>query len=163
EGQELIGIENLAHGAQTTVEVSGAGGVASFSTAVSWKPEVDISTGLGGPLVAGQSVSVHSALCEATKVGLEPVRPCEDIPAPAIQQPFVGATSVTVTSAIAGARVLVYDNTGMEIGDSSGAEIALSRALVPGDMLTVVQKVGDCISSNGYRVTVMCINSEQGC
>ena len=162
-GQELIGIENLAHGAQTSVEVSGAGVVAGFSTAVSWNSEVDIASGLGGPLSVGQTVSVVSSLCEATKIGSQSVQPCDEIPAPAIQQPFVGATSVTVTDSIAGARILVYDNAGVEIGDSSGSVIALSRTLVAGDVLTVVQKVGECISANGYRVTVMCLNSDQGC
>lgn len=163
EGQVLIGIENLAHGAQTNVEVSGAGQVATFSTAISWQNEVDIASGLGEPLQSGDTVSIQSTLCEATKIGIEPVQPCDDIPAPGIQQPFVGDTTITVTVAIAGARILVFDNNGYEIGDSSGAVIALSRAIVAGDVLTVVQKVGDCISKEGYRVTALCINNEQGC
>jgi len=162
-GQELIGIENLAHGARTTVDVSGVGTVASFSTAVDWKPEVNIASGLGGPLIEGQTVSVVSSLCQATKIGFNSVQRCNDIPAPRIEQPFVGATSVTVTDAIAGARILVHDNNGIEIGDSSGAVIALSRAIVVGDVLTIVQKVGDCISKTGFQVTAMCLNTEQGC
>jgi hypothetical protein len=164
EGQELVGVTNLANGALTRVaEGSGAGAV-DFSTAIDWQSNLDIASAVGGPLSAGQALVVESMLCaSAPTIKTEGARSCQEIPAPAIQQPFVGQNSVTVTSAVPGARILVFDGALNEIGDGSGSLIRLSRAVVPGDILTVLQQVGKCTSSTAYQVRALCTSTEQGC
>lgn len=162
-GQELVHISNLAHGALTRVEVGGTGAATLFATAVSWNPEVDIATPHGGPLSAGQNLVVTSELCNKVEVKFPDAERCDGIPAPVIAPPFVGNSHVNVLDAIPGARILVFDAGGAEIGDGSGVIVVLNRAIVAGDVLTVVQKVGDCISTNGYRVTALCTTPDQGC
>jgi hypothetical protein len=164
QGQELVTVTNLLNGAQTKVtEGSGAGSV-SFSTAVDWMPNIDIAAAIGGPLASGQALTVESKLCaSAPRIKTAGAKSCEEIPAPAIQQPFVGQSAVTVTAAIPGARILVYDQALDEIGDGSGGLVPLSRSLVAGDVLLVVQRVGQCTSANAYQVAVLCTSTKQDC
>ena len=163
-GQEMVTVTNLLNGALTTVaEGSGAGSV-TFSTAVDWMPNVNIAAAIGGPIGPGQALTVQSKLCTmAPRIKTEGVKPCDQIPAPVIQQPFVGQNSVTVTDAIPGARILVYDQALDEIGDASGGLVPLNRTLVAGDILTVLQQVGQCTSANGYQVAALCTTTKQGC
>ena len=63
------------------------------------------------------------------------MKSCEQVPAPVIQQPFVGQDTVTVTDAIPGARILVYDQALDEIGDGAGELVPLDQALVANDIL----------------------------
>ena len=155
-GQQLIGLYNLPNGALTVVSESAAGDIATFSTAVDWNPEVDIASGLGHPLQAGEQLAVVSELCDAAKVSFPQARPCKSLPAPVIAQPLVGDTAVHVTSAVPGAQILVYDASLDEIGDGSGALVGLTRAVVNGDILTVIQKLGECTSANAYQVAAVC-------
>ena len=161
-GQQVVNLSSLANGALTTLSESGAGDLAVFSTAVDWQPEVDVATGLGGPLQAGHQLSVVSMLCEDTKVSFPEARPCEKLGAPRIATPLVGQTFVTVTDAVPGARILVYDAALNKIGDGSGVQVGLTRPVVLGDILTVIQKVGDCTSANAYQTGVVCA-SEESC
>lgn len=164
QGQELVNVTNLLNGALTEVaEGSGAGAV-KFSTAVDWMPNVDIASAIGGPLTAGQSLVVESKLCTAAPIlKTEGAKSCQEIPAPTIQQPFVGQSIVTVTDAVPGARILIYDQSLNEIGDGAGSIIALTRSLVQGDILTVVQQVGECTSATAYQVAVLCTSTKEGC
>lgn len=159
-GQPYLHIENMPEGART--EVSGPGGLLlTFSTAVTWNPEVDVATGLGRLVEPGDSFTIVSQLCEEVKVETDRARPCEALPAPMIAQPFAGDTSVTVTSFVPGARILVFDAGSNEIGDASGTEVGLVRALVAGDVLTVVQRLEDCVSREGYRIAAVCASEEK--
>lgn len=162
EGQQVVNLSNLANGALTTVSESSAGDLSVFSTAVDWKPEVDVATGLGRPILAGDQLSVVSTLCEDAKVSIPEARPCEQLDAPRIATPLVGQIFVTVTDAVPGARILVYDAALNEIGDGSGAQVGLTRAIVLGDILTVIQKLGRCTSSSAYQTGVVC-TSKQTC
>lgn len=155
-GQEIIGLFNLPNGALTTVFETAVGQLTQFSTAVNWHPEVDIATGLGHPLQPGEEISVTSELCEATKVTFPEARPCERLDAPKIAQPFVGDTSVIVTEAVPGAQVIVFDAALSDIGDGAGSPIGLTRALVVGDVLTVIQKLGQCTSGSAYQISAIC-------
>lgn len=155
-GQELINLSSLANGALTTVSESSAGQIVQFATAVDWKPEVDIASGLGHPLQAGEQIAVVSELCDKTKVSFPEARPCERLEAPRIAQPFVGDSHVIVTAAVPGAKIVVYDAALNEIGDGSGSPIGLTRALVAGDVLIVVQKLGRCTSTSAYQISVIC-------
>ena len=161
EGQELIGLSNLPHGARTEVSVSG--GTTAFSTAVTWESEVNVAAANGGPLSAGQSLGVVSSLCDDVKIDIPEVRGCERLPAPTIAPPFVGNSYVDVLSSVPSARVIVFDASNTEIGDGSGAQVALSRAIVPGDVLTVIQRLENCVSSTGYQISALCTSEDQGC
>jgi hypothetical protein len=160
DGQQVVNLSNLANGALTTVSEGSVGNLSVFSTAVSWQPEVDVATGLGRPLKAGDHLSVISTLCEDAKVSIPETRPCERLDAPRIATPLVGQTFVSVTQAVPGARILVYDAALQEIGDGSGAKVGLTRAIVLGDILTVIQKLGRCTSSSAYQTGVVCASKE---
>jgi hypothetical protein len=159
-GQPLLHVENLAEGALTEVGENNAGQLASFSTAVTWEPEVDVASGLGRNIVAGDTFLIASTLCEGTKVETDPTRPCEELPAPRIAQPIVGDTTVTVTDYVPGAQIQIYDADGNEIADGSGNEVGLTRPIKAGDVLTVVQRLGECVSREAYRITAICLDPE---
>lgn len=164
QGQELVTVTDLLNGALTSISEAAVGHLLDFSTAVSWKPNIDIESRLGRPLQSSDVLIVESRLCQAgRRLTVRGASPCEELPAPRIQQPFVGQNHVIVTQAVPGARILVFDQTPKEIGDGSGTVIPLSRTLQAGDVLTVLQQVGRCTSKNGYQVTVLCTSTEQGC
>jgi hypothetical protein len=159
-GQQVVNLSNLANGAETTVSENTAGALSTFSTAVNWEPEVDVATALGRPLNPGDKLSVVSTLCDSAKVSFPDARPCEQLAAPRIATPLVGQTFVTVTDAVPGARILVYDAALQEIGDGSGAQVGLTRAIVLGDILTVIQRLGRCTSSSAYQTGVVCASTK---
>jgi hypothetical protein len=159
-GQPLLHIVDLPEGAATEITEQSAGPVGKFSTAVSWNSQADVATGLGRNIVAGDSFTVESQLCEAVKAEIPTAEPCEVLPAPRIAQPFVGDVSITVTNHVAGARVQAFDAGGAEIADASGAVVGLTRALVQGDTLTVTQRLGRCVSREGYRIATLCASLE---
>ncbi|MCP3059811.1 hypothetical protein LXT21_13585 [Myxococcus sp. K38C18041901] len=154
-GQELVSLSGLTHGTRTELRVPGAGPAGGFSTPVSWFPHYDFATPLGRPLKQDEVLVVQQTLCEkGTPLQSQPAEPCFMLPAPRIQPPLPGTNFVAVTSAIPGARIRVRDASNKEIGDGSGNVILLSRVLVPRDLLTVVQQVGECTSAKGYRIGV---------
>ena len=159
-GQQLVDLANLANGAITTLYESSIGNLGGFSTAIDWYSEFDIATGLGGPLKPGQQLSVVSSLCEDIKVSIPEPQSCKALGAPRIGIPLVGQTFVTVTDAVPGARILVYDSALNEIGDGSGIQVGLTRPIVAGDVLTVIQMVGDCTSDKAYQTGVICASKE---
>lgn len=155
EGQELVNINNLAHGGVTSVSEASFGDVGKFETPISWKPDYDVATRIGSPLSTGDVLSVGQELCAPGPVFTgEPAVRCDELPAPRIGHPIVGRNWVVVTSAVPGARIRVYDDSGDELGDSSGTIIMLKRAITGVDILTVTQQVGECNSGTGYRVSV---------
>lgn len=154
-GQELVTINNLAHGAVTSVAENSFGDIGKFETPISWMPDYDVATGMGSPLSTGDVLTVGQTLCtDGPLFTGEPAVGCEELPSPLIEHPIVGRDWVVVTSAVPGARIRVYDDTGDELGDSSGTIIMLKRAITGVDILTVTQQVGECTSSTGYRVSV---------
>ncbi len=161
-GQPVVNVSSLANGALTTVAESSAGDVAIFTTAVDWQHEVDVATKLGGPIQAGQQLSVVSKLCDGVKVSIPEARPCQELGAPRIATPLVGQTFVTVTDAVQGARILVFDAALNEIGDGSGVQVGLTRPIASGDILTVIQTLGNCSSAKAYQTGVVCA-SKGGC
>lgn len=161
-GQQVVNLSNLPNGALTTAPESSAGDLAVFSTAVSWQPEVDVATKLGRPLQSGDQLGVVASLCADVKVSIPEVQACERLAAPRTATPLVGQTFVTVIDAVPGARILVYDAASHEIGDGSGVQVGLTRAIVLGDVLRVLQKLGQCTSSAAYQTGVVCA-SPKGC
>jgi hypothetical protein len=154
-GQQLINFESLVNGSFTTVNRTSSPATGSFTTPVSWYPNYDIASILGGPIRGGESVVASQKLCTAgPKMETPPVRECESVGAPRIRTPIAGTNYVVVDMAIPGARIRVYDDTNNEIGDGSGTIIMLSRGLVAGERLLVTQEVGECKSRTGYRISV---------
>ena len=84
-----------------------------------------------------------------------PVVPCSDQPPAKIKAPLPGDTQVEVTDFIPGARILVFAN-GVEIGDGGGPTVVLSRPLVAGETIVVLQRIGNCDSGNVYQIPVEC-------
>jgi len=68
--------------------------------------------------------------------------------------------SVVVTDYVPGVRILVWDENDKKIGDGSGTEVGLTRTLVQGDILTVAQRLGNCMSEKAYQVAAVCISEE---
>ena len=158
-GQQLVAIDTLANGSQVTIAAAGVGTIGLFSTPEALLPEFDLTTsGLGRPLQAGDQFILSQSLCGISSGLSSNAAPtsanCGALPAPAILPPLEGDTSVSVSQAVTGARVHVFDASGIELGDGSSPSINLRRAIECGDVLTVVQQVGACTSATGYRITV---------
>jgi hypothetical protein len=161
-GQQLINITDILHGSWLEVGESSAGGFGQFSTPISWHNEYDFATPLGGPLSAGQHLTVQQALCDKSPpTETPPAKECEDIPAPKIRIPLEGENYVVVTEAVAGARIHVFDSSNIELGDGSGSVIALNRDLLFGETITVTQSIGECKGKYGYKVKVRRIERDE--
>ncbi len=161
-GQELINITDILHGAKLEVGEASMGGFGSFSTPVSWHNEYDFASPLGAPLSSGQQLTVQQALCDKSLPAEtpEPQR-CEDIPAPKIRIPLEGEDFVTVTQAVAGARIHVFDASNTELGDGSGNVIALNRALIFDETISVTQSIDECEGKYAYKVKVRRIGRDK--
>jgi|GEM_PF-1734529 len=159
-GQELVTVESLTHGSRTSIAEASFGPIGDFTTPVSWFPDYDVATKMGSPLSAGDQLIASQTLCsEGPKTETPRAEDCEALPAPRIRHPLVGDNYVVVTDAVPGARIRVYDGGGNELGDGSGTVIMLNRAITGADTITVVQQLGECTSSTGYRVSVRNANS----
>ena len=82
------------------------------------------------------------------------VRDCQDLRAPRIRVPFPGEDFALVTSSVPGARIRVYDADGDEIGDGSEPVVILEGALESGDVVSVVQQLGNCTSRDQWTIEV---------
>lgn len=156
-GQELITLSTLVHGATTTVSEISAGTLGSTgSWPVTWYPDFDVAQGLGRPLVAGDQLEAYQELCEMGPSNVTPeAKDCEELPPPRIATPIAGQTWVSVTESVPGAQIRVYDSSLDELGDGAGTVVLLKRALMAGDVLLVVQQVGDCTGRLGYLIEVV--------
>lgn len=155
-GQELMNFENLTHGARTRMDLSGDSTEIGFDWPLDKRRNFDIAKTIGRTLSASDNWTLEHTLCGKTTT-TEPLRGevvCSDLSAPAIEIPVADMTSVLLIDAVPGARVRIYDSSNEEIGDSSGDIINLSRPLVSSEVITAIQQVGDCISHQGYQVTV---------
>lgn len=116
--------------------------------------------GINPRAAAGESLSVTQTLCvEGSPGTTTPVLPCADMPAPVIQPPLPGDTEIQVLESQPGAEIRVYAGT-EEVGHSSGSVIHLSRPLMEGETVTVVQQIGDCEGSFVYQIDVECALGE---
>lgn len=154
DGQELLTIEDIIFGARVSLRETSSGWSGFFSTPVT-SAVYDIKTALSRPLRTTDSLQARQALCDATSDWTsvdEKLHDCERLPAPQIGRPMPNARYVVVYSSVPGARVMVYDASGTEIGDGTGTVIMLSRPIVAGETLRVVQRVGQCTSRFIYVV-----------
>ncbi len=160
EGQELINLLGATgpgsyaeHGARLRVyEVGGTTAIAQTPTPGGASHTVSIP-----PATAGQDFEVTQELCSEGDPGTTTtVLPCADLPPPTIVPPLPGDTQIQILNHIPGADILVFRGA-TEIGHSSGTLINLSPPpLAEGDVITVLQKLEDCISDSVYQITVEC-------
>lgn len=151
ENGEVVGIGNLLNGAMVEVTSSGAPRGSSATCCSS------IGIRVSPPLVAGEAIAATQKLCHGGPPGTTvTVQPCSALPPPRIRDPEIGDTTVEVIDSVAGARILVYDGALHEIGDGGGSVVALTRPVVPGDVLIVVQRLGACTSHLAWEVNAVC-------
>ena len=160
DGQSLITIWGAAgapndppqHGAIVTV--TDAAATARAKSAI--PGGVPHTLGIAPPATASEVLKVAQTLCSEGPPGPPTtVRPCRSMPAPVIKAPLPGDTKITVITQIPGAEILVFAN-GQEIGHSSGSVINLSRALLDGETVVVVQRLGRCTGRFVYQIKVAC-------
>jgi outer membrane protein assembly factor BamB len=84
-----------------------------------------------------------------------PVKACSQLPPAKIRQPLPGDSNVNLFDFVSGSRISVYAGA-EEIGDGSGSKIALTRRVVDGEKITVVQSIESCVGKLAYVVTVGC-------
>jgi outer membrane protein assembly factor BamB len=84
-----------------------------------------------------------------------PVIPCAQQPPAKIKPPLPGDLQVEVTQSIPGARILVFAG-GVEIGDGGAPIVVLSRPLMQGEVVVVLQRIGNCDSATVHQTTVGC-------
>ena len=114
------------------------------------------------PVDATKSYTVTQALCNPSPGTTVTPQPCSALQAPKIYPPLPGDTKIHLIDYYPGARILVFAG-GTEIGDSGPATVNLSRAINSGETITVVQKLGNCISSTAYQVRVSCDQGRTDC
>ncbi|HZD53301.1 MAG TPA: PQQ-binding-like beta-propeller repeat protein [Woeseiaceae bacterium] len=160
DGQTLINLYGATaptdfaeHGAQLRVyEAGGTTPITQTPTPGGVAHTVSIP-----PATTGQSFEVTQELCsEGSPGATTTVLPCEDLPPPIIEPPLPGHTQIHVTDHVPGADIIVFRGS-TEIGHSSGSIINLSAPpLAEGDVITVIQKLGDCVGGWVYQTTVEC-------
>src|SRR5262249_8082884 len=80
------------------------------------------------------------ALCTKSQPGDSvSVIPCAQQPPAKIKAPLPGDTQIEVTAYIPGSRILIFAN-GVEIGDGGAPTVVLSRALMQGETIVVLQR-----------------------
>jgi outer membrane protein assembly factor BamB len=82
------------------------------------------------------------------------------LPAAKIRQPLPGDTVIDLTEFVPGSRISVYGGDGAEIGDGGGPQVALTRPILNGETITVVQRLGECQSDLIYVIEAGCSNRD---
>lgn len=155
-GQELLDIEGFDYGATVTLRNTALPAwTGTFSWPVTSLPDYDLKTSMGRPVQGGDNILARQKLCdtesEPTPPGSTKTQGCEGLPAPRIERPIAGFSFVVVADCVPGARIMVYDDANTEIGDGSGRIVMLSRAILPGERLRVVQRLGECTGRFVYQ------------
>jgi hypothetical protein len=153
ETQRFLNVTNLTYGTNSEILESGAGSLGTFRSPLSWW-----ISGLSTPLALSDQLVVSQNLCDFSSqpsfAQAPPVLSCAALPAPVIKDPLPGENYVTVLQPLLGARFRIYDDNGNELGDRTGSVIPLNRALLAGEFVTAVQQIGNCISSQGFKIKV---------
>lgn len=155
EGQALLNFTNLLNGARVEPEIAGVGALRPVSTPISRYRNYDVERQLGRTLQSGDALTVRQSLC---RTGDAPrvyrAQSCKDMPVPEIESPSPGDMEIVVNASLPDARVRVHDAFGEELGDGSGSVILLNRPIRAGDIITVIQQLGDCAGEDAYQVLV---------
>ncbi len=163
EGQDLVTIWGAGgpgdppqHGPILKVyRNNGAGPVVGSTPAPGGAPHllgISPAATSGVPHIATQTLCAESNPGDSTPT---PTLPCSEMPAPKIKPPLPGDTKIYVTEHIPGAEILVFAGA-EEVGHSGGNVINLSRALLNGETVKVMQRLGKCMSPFRYQIVVDC-------
>ncbi len=150
EGAKHVIVQGVINGAVIEVTSNGApvGGQAS-----SGGGQV---VGINPPAVAGAALAAKQTLCDSSLPSPDvPVEPCSALPAAEIEPPAAGDEQIHVKKSVLGSRILIFAD-GEEVGDGGGPLIQLTRPLRPGEVVVVLQQLGDCVSSWIYEIPVEC-------
>jgi outer membrane protein assembly factor BamB len=108
------------------------------------------------PVPKARAYWATQALCTASRPGPKiQVKRCNQLPPAKIRDILPGDSLVDVFDFLPGARITIFSGA-EEIGDGSGAKIALTRPVNDGDRITVVQSAGSCTGEFTHTVRVGC-------
>jgi hypothetical protein len=152
-GQPLITLESIVQGSGITVEEQTAGLLVSEeSVPYTWWPGIDIATPLGSGIQAQHSLVATQELCSMASTPSSPP-PVQSCSIPEIAQPIEGDTFVLVTQGAPGMTLRIFDATD-EIGSGAGYVVALTRALLAGEVIAVVHEMPLCSAPMAYFIDV---------
>ncbi len=155
EGQEIIVVRNIVNGAMLDVYaniVDVAHRIGGSPTPGGSGQRVRVSP----KAVSGDTLIPTQGLCDPPVQGPGmTVKPCSELPAAKINPPAPGDTQVEVTESVPGAEIQIYAN-GEKVGDGGGSIINLVRPLNDGEVVKVVQILGNCKSQWVFQVGVKC-------
>jgi hypothetical protein len=160
EGQTLLGVRAVTLGAFSKMSLSAPSVLALGDTVAApdgWGANfLVVPTPLGRAIKLGDKFTAEPSLYCPGVVGTTTTtpgaRPCSQLPAPQIEAPRVGATTVTVIESMPGARIRITVAGGVELADGTGPVLALRRPVALGDVLTASQQSGDCRGPFGFRI-----------
>ncbi len=148
ENGVFITVNNLVNGAKVTLKKAGSvigGGGA---------PGPHVKFHLSSPVASGDQVEIVQELCGVfSPPEIVTVQPCSSLPPARIEAPRAGDESVHVIEYVEGSRIWIFASN-QEIGDGGGGTIQLTRPLVDGETIIVVQALGNCTSSTSFTLVV---------
>ena len=148
EQANFIVVHSLVNGARCEIARNGTV-IAGFGA-----PAPHVRVNLGITLNAGDVLTVRQELCGiSSPTGSSTVQPCSAMPPARLIGPRAGDVVAHLTDVVAGSRIQIYAG-GSEIADGGGSTIALTRPLVDGETLVVVQSLNGCYADNAYIVVV---------
>jgi hypothetical protein len=152
-GAELIVVRSLVNGAQFHVWRDGndEGEWATCCPSASVK--------LSSSMINGQVITVSQRLCPGdpeSPEGTTTVLPCSALGAPVAVQPQAGDTQIELLDFYPGARIKVFLNL-VKVGDGSGPIVLLTKAVGLGNVVHVLQELGDCVSSWVLELEGICV------
>jgi hypothetical protein len=156
-GQEIVDVSSIVQGAKVSFQISSIPWSGSLETPITWFPDYDLKSRIGRAIRSGDFLQTSQGLCSSVSVWSTPDQKtdnCEQLPAARIDPPNAGATYVSVYESVPGSRIIIYDSGGNEIGDGSGTVVNLRRALMAGETIRIVQRLGECTSRFIYQVRV---------
>ncbi len=150
EDGSIIIVGKLTNGSRVTIDDQATGDFVAGGGAPAGRVRFRAST----PVTAGQVLEVTQNLCAVdSPTTVVTAQPCSSLPTPVAISPLPGDTQIQLSNVVAGARVLIYAGSD-EIGDGGGSTVQLVRPVVAGETLTIIQRLGNCQSSNAYVVVV---------
>ena len=148
EDSDRIVLWNMVNGANATISRGGTvigGGGASGGGQVYRLSQV---------IHPGEVLELVQELCGVpSPTGTVTVKPCSELPGVTVVRAVAGEDHIHLADVLPGSRIQVLAG-GVEIGDGGGSQVQLTRPLVLGETLIVIQTLGDCVSSEAYQVEV---------
>jgi hypothetical protein len=150
--REQIRITNLVNGARFSLYRNGT----DLGTWRTWG--FAHLVGLNPKLSAGEALEVRQRMCPGTESdpGGTTVKPCADLPAPVVAPIQAGDTQITLIEFVPDAVIKVFAGA-EKIGEGGGAVIQLVRPVKKGEIIYVIQSVGDCEGQTARELETQCV------